>query len=210
MCEHLIAYYNYCGNKVGVFTEKEIYDNMKDVIYNDWAYSEILDEQPFDYEKKEFFDDDNRIEYWFFDFCPQCGAKLDCDKNFNQINDRLSKYANSLKSLPKTEMLSWYNYENKEGKKHKVLNKGCVYLVKLDKHYKIGISKKPKDRLKEFTLLPYELEDVIIKEVNNYERVEEELHTKYKDFRVRGEWFELSLKQVEEIKQYLESLAKEV
>lgn len=31
---------------------------------------------------------------------------------------------------------------------------GYVYLVKLDKNYKIGISKNPNQRLKEFTKLP--------------------------------------------------------
>lgn len=207
MCEHLIAYFNFWGNSVGVFTEQEIYDIMKDSVYNEWVYSHIIGEEPFNYNKKEFFDNNDTIDYCFFDFCPDCGLRIGADETFNKLNDRLSKYAKSLKNLPEPETPSWNSNKKKEIKEHKELSKGCVYLVKLGKHYKIGISKNPKDRLKEFTLLPYELEEIIVKEVNNYELVEEKLHTKYKDFRVRGEWFELSLEQVEEIKQYLENLS---
>lgn len=87
-------------------------------------------------------------------------------------------------------------------KKEKI---GYVYLVKLDKHYKIGISKSPNDRLKEFTLLPYELETVLIEKVKGYDKREKELHEHFANKRVRGEWFELNEEDVVYIKQYLKN-----
>lgn len=80
---------------------------------------------------------------------------------------------------------------------------GYVYVVKLDKHYKIGISKSPETRLKEFTLLPYELEHILIAKIKGYEVREKELHEHFADKRVRGEWFELNEEDIEYIKEYL-------
>lgn len=80
---------------------------------------------------------------------------------------------------------------------------GYVYLVKLDKHYKIGISINPNDRLKEFTLLPYPLEEICIERVKGYKTIEQELHTIFERKNVRGEWFELNEEDVLFIKNYL-------
>lgn len=82
-------------------------------------------------------------------------------------------------------------------------NNGFVYLVKLDKHYKIGISQIPESRLKEFTLLPYPLEEICIERVRNYKKCEEELHNIFYKNRVRGEWFDLKEEDIEFIKSYL-------
>ena len=86
----------------------------------------------------------------------------------------------------------------------KIQNDGYVYLVKLDKHYKIGISISPDSRLQEFTLLPYPLEDICIEKVNDYKQVEKELHKLYSDKRVRGEWFSLQQSDVENIIKYIQ------
>lgn len=206
MCEHMVAYLSFCCGDGMVYSEKEIYDMMKEYIHDEWYDSFDRYANDFDYDQKEFFDNDFRISYYFFDYCPDCGERLSWEKTLNILNSKLSEYAKSLRKLPKPKKQKPYTSKKDTKSEPK---KGYVYLVKLDKHYKIGISKKPSDRLKEFTLLPYELEEIIVKEVDNYNNVEEQLHEKYNDFRVRGEWFELSLEQVEEIKQYLTDLSNQ-
>lgn len=79
----------------------------------------------------------------------------------------------------------------------------CVYLVKYDKYYKIGISTSPMTRLKEFTKLPYELEVITFGYVQDAYKEENYLHEKYADKRIRGEWFKLSSAEVEEIIGYI-------
>ena len=90
------------------------------------------------------------------------------------------------------------------GKSVEKPSSGYVYLVKMGEHYKIGISKQPSLRLKEFTLLPYPLEKICIKKVNNYKNCEEELHKIFAKKRVRGEWFSLEEKDIAFIKDYLQ------
>lgn len=99
----------------------------------------------------------------------------------------------------------WRKYKpTEENTAHTPLtNEGFIYLVKLDKHYKIGKSVLPEQRLKEFTLLPFPLEEICIELVEDYEQVERELHEQFKQKRVRGEWFELNQDDIEIIKKYL-------
>jgi len=77
------------------------------------------------------------------------------------------------------------------------INKNKTYLMK-DNHnnlYKIGYSKTPK--IREKTL---QSEKPSIKMVKVWDcDIEKNLHDKYKDFRVRGEWFSLSKIQVQYI-----------
>jgi hypothetical protein len=87
---------------------------------------------------------------------------------------------------------------------------GYVYLIKMDSHYKIGISKNPKRRLKAFSTMPQEVEVILTAKVNDYARIEEELHEKYKEKRVRGEWFELDDLEVKEITDYLTSIKVDI
>jgi len=62
----------------------------------------------------------------------------------------------------------------------------------LNSLYKIGKSKNP--RLREKTL---QSEKPSIKIVKVFEEnIEKELHNKYKEFRVRGEWFHLNKIQI--------------
>lgn len=86
----------------------------------------------------------------------------------------------------------------------KIENDGYVYLVKLDKYYKIGVSISPDSRLQEFTLLPYPLEYICIEKVNNFKQVEKDLHKLYSQKRVRGEWFLLQQSDIERIIKYIQ------
>jgi hypothetical protein len=82
---------------------------------------------------------------------------------------------------------------------------GYVYLLKADSGlYKIGRAIDPKNRGKTFGVqLPFEVDFVCTIKSDDYEALELELHEKFKDFRVRGEWFNLAPDDVE----YIKSLA---
>lgn len=77
---------------------------------------------------------------------------------------------------------------------------GYLYVVKLDSAYKIGISKNPKQRLKEFTLLPYKLEPIVCEKVYDYAQLEAELHLFFSDKHMRGEWYKLEESDITKIK----------
>lgn len=77
---------------------------------------------------------------------------------------------------------------------------GYLYVVKLDSAYKIGISKNPKQRLKEFTLLPYKLETIVCEKVYDYAQLEAELHLFFSDKHMRGEWYKLEESDITKIK----------
>lgn len=73
-------------------------------------------------------------------------------------------------------------------------NYGCVYLVKHPHDlYKIGIARNPAIRLAELQVgSPYLLELVGSMLTNEVVSWEQDLHARYKEQRVRGEWFKLS------------------
>ena len=76
-------------------------------------------------------------------------------------------------------------------------NNTKTYLIKNRRNgfYKIGRSKDPLKR--EQTLQSEEPDIVMVKTWD--EDIESKLHIEYKDYRVRGEWFELSKAQVKYI-----------
>lgn len=83
------------------------------------------------------------------------------------------------------------------------LTKGCVYFIKHKglTPIKIGysISESPYDRLKQLKIFaPYgaELLGFIITDRPN--SLERELHKKFEAFRLEGEWFSISIEQVDE------------
>jgi hypothetical protein len=63
--------------------------------------------------------------------------------------------------------------------------------------YKIGIASNVARRLKEFQHLPYEVRLIHSFHAENAEWAEVELHAKFADKRVRGEWFRLTPEDVE-------------
>jgi len=70
---------------------------------------------------------------------------------------------------------------------------GHVYLLRADNgFYKIGQSKVLDDRIKQLAVqLPYELELICAIQTVNPIGLEEELHTRFREKRKRGEWFNL-------------------
>jgi hypothetical protein len=83
---------------------------------------------------------------------------------------------------------------------------GFVYLLQSPTSaYKIGRSKNPDHRLKTFGIqLPYEVEYLAVIPTDDMYTLESELHERYADKRVNGEWFELDDNDVE----YIKSLAE--
>lgn len=224
LCEHNICFVFCSYRDIGILTEEELYNEVKewqDELYQDYYYPDNeniamwrKDYVPeFDYSFRNYCKEYlNDMYLYRFAYCPDCGKKLNFSYIQNRINKRIFNYINTLPKLTEERIKELKQIAHRELREQKQKSqiakkangKGYVYLVRLDKHYKIGISKNPKDRLKEFTLLPYPLEDICIERVANYEQCEEELHLHFDNKRVRGEWFELDEEDIEYIKKYLE------
>lgn len=95
----------------------------------------------------------------------------------------------------------WVEQQMKRGTR-RARNAGYIYLARSDSgHYKIGQSKKPKERIKVFdTIMPIRVELVHTIPADNSFLGESLLHEKYAHKRFDGEWFSLNLDDVEEIK----------
>ena len=78
---------------------------------------------------------------------------------------------------------------------------GYVYLIQSPTgYYKIGRTRNPDDRLATFSIkLPFEVEYKHLIKTDDMFTLEAELHRRYADCRVSGEWFQLSDEQVAEI-----------
>lgn len=90
-------------------------------------------------------------------------------------------------------------YVDKIEKKKLRSSKGSVYLIKHELGpIKIGVSRAPWARLRSLQVgSPFELEVKSTIRTNVPELLEEYLHQRYDDSRIRGEWFELSEQEEE-------------
>lgn len=81
-------------------------------------------------------------------------------------------------------------------------NPGYVYLLQSPTSaYKIGRTRNPNDRMKTFGIqLPFEVEFICVIKAEDMIELERKLHDKFADKRVGGEWFRLTLEDVEYIK----------
>lgn len=78
---------------------------------------------------------------------------------------------------------------------------GYVYVVRSESgHYKIGRTKNPADRIKTFNVkLPFEVVYIAVLETDDMYALEKRLHRHFKAKRVNGEWFSLSIEDIEYI-----------
>ena len=102
-----------------------------------------------------------------------------------------------------------------EGKIEKIkidnLKAGYVYLIDSDEGVKIGISRCPKKRYKQINIqMPFVCRSIESFPVLNMRETESYLHNKYRKNHKNGEWFNLTYKQQEEIKDYLTLLGDDV
>jgi hypothetical protein len=127
-----------------------------------------------------------------------------CGSTYHLEESHIEKYQEILRPfLGHEEIDTWYavlcdekvRRENKrirqERKKKRAV--GCVYVIKHQGTYKIGRSRHPARRIEQeiSPKLPHEVETVHIIETNDMYSLELELHNKYADKRLNGEWFEL-------------------
>lgn len=136
------------------------------------------------------------------------------DLNINNIENKIPPHVlyeeklskSAQKSLPddkyKEIREKWENVYSLYIKQFK--NPGYVYLLKTNidcDYYKIGLTKNPNKRYKQISpKMPFELEKVHLIKTNCRYKLEELLHEKYKNKRIKGEWFKLNNKDVEFIK----------
>jgi hypothetical protein len=81
---------------------------------------------------------------------------------------------------------------------------GYVYLMRCNRHYKIGVAKDVMKRLVAIQIgNPYNVTIVQHKEFDNPVSVEKELHRKYSERNVGGEWFALRRDEVDWVIEYL-------
>jgi T5orf172 domain. len=106
------------------------------------------------------------------------------------------------------EQLSNPIWHKIEGNKSNKSTECYVYLMKdtANGRYKIGMSKKPEYREKTLQSEKPEITLVCSKKYNSRDearKTEKELHQRFKSNRIRGEWFNLSVSDVENVRRYL-------
>lgn len=78
---------------------------------------------------------------------------------------------------------------------------GFVYLIKSGETYKIGKAKRIDDRMSSISpVLPHPIELIHSIERDEYDALELELHERFADKRLNGEWFALTEQDIEAIK----------
>ena len=88
-------------------------------------------------------------------------------------------------------------------KKHNNGTVGYVYVIELDGHYKIGKTLTYVDRFYEYTKFYAEPNVIFCEFVEDYGKVEFELHNIFIDKHIRGEWYDLDEKDLKIIDRYL-------
>jgi hypothetical protein len=87
-------------------------------------------------------------------------------------------------------------------KKKRIPIKGYVYFVKDDNdRVKIGKTKSPKERMGEYTKLPFKPQLELLLECKDYDMAELKFHEHFREKHIRGEWFSLTREDIEALKQ---------
>lgn len=133
-----------------------------------------------------------------------------------QIDFALNTYPCDL-LYPRNELLDSYIesiFKEVERRKQKAAKEqakarsypGYVYLLQSPtKAYKIGRTSNPKSRAKTFGVqLPFEVEFICLIQADDMRQLETELHQRFSDKRINGEWFALSPDDVD----YMKGLAR--
>lgn len=82
-----------------------------------------------------------------------------------------------------------------------------IYIIKCKNLYKIGISERVKKRFQTFnTSNPFELELIFFHPVKLARIVEKDIHHKFSEKRIKGEWFKLNKKDLNSIMSELKEI----
>lgn len=91
-CKHIVAYFGDNWDGYGIFTEKEILQELKEELERYWH--ETLDfSNSYDLIKDITSQEDTCYDYLFFDYCPKCGAVIKKDELYDELNQKLYNYA---------------------------------------------------------------------------------------------------------------------
>lgn len=125
------------------------------------------------------------------------GNLIDFDLRIDNV--ALERIAVALRQLPEAAPKLKVN---KPTRKASAGTNGYVYLIQSPTQaYKIGRTRNPDNRMETFTVkLPFEVEYVCVIQCEDMYGLERELHQRFADKRVNGEWFSLTLEDVEYIK----------
>lgn len=198
-CEHDIGCeYNYGFSNL--ISEEELYKTILESIKSDCAKGKL------NFRRKNYIPKDSMdYMFYFFDYCPWCGEKLDEREIQQRLNKRAQEYVRKIdREKYELDLIELREIQPKHEEKHICAKSGYVYLIKMGDYYKIGISKKPNTRIDSFTKMPDPIEIIYIEKVYGYVDAEKELHEKYNLKNKRGEWFSLDEKDIEDIKKYLQ------
>ena len=103
------------------------------------------------------------------------------------------------------EEIMWILKAKYDDRKDKIES---VYLIICDECVKIGVSTQTKIRTRHLgTKIPFAVKKVLFFNVENMYKIEKELHKKYEEKRMNGEWFKLSELDIGEITEYLKGIS---
>ena len=100
------------------------------------------------------------------------------------------------------------NLITRDAKSLKVENRkpGHIYILESPHGYKIGLTRKADKRPKQIgLLLPFETQCIHQVAVVDCAAAEKAIHSRYASKRINGEWFNLTIQDIEHVKNYLEN-----
>jgi uncharacterized protein YlzI (FlbEa/FlbD family) len=116
-----------------------------------------------------------------------------------EIGDRDIVYAKTILSIIDGTYNIAPQYTKSPPKKKAI--PGYVYLISGSKSYKIGMSKTPIKRIEKLSVvLPFPIKTIALIESQDIKQLEQQLHKRFADKRINGEWFDLSPEDIEYIK----------
>lgn len=128
---------------------------------------------------------------------------LDIGKNLIKFaklhnNQEIERYNNKRKKEFYNQIISWV-------KTPKEKPKGYIYIMECGGKYKIGLSKDVERRKKELDKRPFAV-NIVYKSplIEDIYEIEKELHYRFENKKINGEWFNIDNNDIEFIKDYLE------
>lgn len=123
-------------------------------------------------------------------FNEKLGSRNERIEAVRKFAEKNKEFSDILKFLPSLQ-------EQVDDASNTSTKKGHVYLLKHNKEYKIGKSFDVTKRYKQIKVqMPYEGEEIHVIETDDPSGIEAYWHNRFKDKRLNGEWFKLSVEDV--------------